>query len=164
MIDYHYAVMAQQELLKNQVIEEILREKVSYYSIRKKLPDFWVLVSPNFLSSPEIRNKIYFTNFYKEKEHLISTTFKNTFRNESSFEFYAALVSLDINFLEWIKLRLGHFENLNKTSDPVERSFNSDGIFGSFSDSKKHPSFNPLSSFPTRLHPDLLTEKNKKFN
>lgn len=46
--NYHYIVMSQKDLLQNQVIEEILREKASHYNARKKNPDFWILINPFF--------------------------------------------------------------------------------------------------------------------
>ena len=50
-LKYHYIVMSQKALLENQVIEEILRERATYYSLTKKNNDFWLLISPKFIFS-----------------------------------------------------------------------------------------------------------------
>jgi hypothetical protein len=50
--------MSQKDLLQNQVLEEVLREKASYYNARKKNPDFWILIDPSFLYEKNRKYKI----------------------------------------------------------------------------------------------------------
>ena len=45
----------------------------------------------------------------------------------SNNPFYISLVSTNLEFIKWIKLRLGYFEGLDTD---IERSFKSDGIQG----------------------------------
>jgi hypothetical protein len=47
--------MSQKDFLQNQVIEEILREKSSYYMVQNKVPDYWILISPKFLSENNLK-------------------------------------------------------------------------------------------------------------
>ena len=48
-ITYYYSIFSQKELLENQCIEEILREKNTYYLNQKIQRDFWLLISPKFI-------------------------------------------------------------------------------------------------------------------
>ena len=42
-IRYYYLVMSQIDMLENQVLEEILRERANYYLSKNKNIDFWLL-------------------------------------------------------------------------------------------------------------------------
>ena len=64
---YYYIMMSQQDFLKNLAIEEIIRERTSFYLIRKNFLNFWVIMSPLFLS--KLENKIQKTNFYTKKKN-----------------------------------------------------------------------------------------------
>ena len=75
---YHYLIMAQKDLLENQCIEEILREKTTFYSIRKKQRDFCLSISPNFLYSPYILNSLKLTKFYQQKKNTFSKNLDNS--------------------------------------------------------------------------------------
>lgn len=106
-IVYYYICMSQIDMLEDQVLEEILRERSSYYSIKGKPIDFWVLLSPEFiLKNPFLQGEIRRTNFYKQKKEKILGG------SNSKFEFYSCLITTDLNFLEWLKLRLGYFETM----------------------------------------------------
>jgi len=48
-VRYYYLIMSQIDMLENQVLEEILRERANYYFSKNKNIDFWLLISPNFL-------------------------------------------------------------------------------------------------------------------
>jgi hypothetical protein len=111
-LEYFYLLMSQDDLFKNQVIEEILRERSSSYILQGKPNDFWILVSPKFIEKEEIQQQIKQTNFYKQREKL----FKN---KENTYEFYATLISLDKEFITWLSLRLGYFETLNKQEKKI---------------------------------------------
>jgi hypothetical protein len=162
-INYHYLIMAQKDLLQNQVIEEILREKSSYYNAQNKSPDYWIVISPDFLDENNLKEDIRKTNFYRnQKEKIVANPTK-----KEPLEFYAALVSQDIEFMNWIKLRLGYFEEIGqfKTQEKVSKekvndTYVSDGVCGSrnsrawvMSDSAW------LASNPDFLHPDIINQK-----
>ena len=70
-INYHYLIMSQKDLLQNQVIEEILREKSSYYAAQGKVPDYWILISPKFLEEENIKKELRETKFFKNQKNPI---------------------------------------------------------------------------------------------
>jgi hypothetical protein len=161
--------MAQQQMLRSEVLEEILRERTNYYFSKKKQIDFWLLISPPFLSSPLLLEKIQKTNFYEQHKELITV--------DSIYTFSSVLISTDKEFIKWIKLRLGYFENImdleGKNSSKYE--YAADGIYG-FLDWTKNLDENEkenekdnekstktlLISRPRFLHPGLLIGKYKK--
>nr|YP_010850548.1 hypothetical protein Ycf54 [Lophurella hookeriana]WGH13437.1 hypothetical protein Ycf54 [Lophurella hookeriana] len=83
MSNYHFAFASQSFFLDQEPIEEILRERTQYYNSCKKDIDFWFILNPQFLSS--LDDKL---NYYD--------------KNQS----FAAIVSLDKQFIQWLKLRL----------------------------------------------------------
>ena len=156
-INYHYLIMSQKDLLQNQVIEEILREKSSYYLAQGKAPDYWILISPTFLNNLDINVKLKKTKFYQNQQTKIIV---KSNQNEN-LEFYAALISLDEEFMNWVKLRLGYFEDLleSKENNHLD-SYVSDGVFGKFI--IKEPILNQqdiLSSKSSFVHPDIISSK-----
>lgn len=155
---YYYLVMSQKDFLQSQVMEEILREKAAYYNSRKKNTDYWILISPKFLKTNNLDSKIRETKFYIQKKNKI----KPSNVSDNNLEFYAALVSLDKEFMDWIKLRLGYFENIDEINNQIQNlNYISDGIYG-----KMEIAQNASSSFlefnKNFLHPDLLVDKFKK--
>nr|YP_009654292.1 hypothetical protein [Pleurostichidium falkenbergii]QCH39579.1 hypothetical protein [Pleurostichidium falkenbergii] len=83
MHNYHFAVASQSFFLDQEPIEEILRERTQYYKSFNKEIDFWFILNPSFFNSLQ-----YQLNYYDE--------------NQS----FAAIVSLDKQFIQWLKLRL----------------------------------------------------------
>ena len=156
-ISYHYLIMSQKDLLQNQVIEEILREKSSYYAMQNKIPDYWILISPNFITKQGFNSKIRKTRFFKNQSSKI--VFNQNEKKE--VEFYGSLVSLDKEFMNWVKLRLGYFEDLNSFEDQDSASsYVSDGVYGEHVFEGKNLSQNSfLSSNPNLVHPDIVLEK-----
>lgn len=67
---YYYLVMSQKDLLQNQVMEEILREKASYYNSRKKNLDYWILISPDFLFKNNLNQKLKQVNFILKNQKI----------------------------------------------------------------------------------------------
>nr|YP_009326595.1 hypothetical chloroplast RF54 [Membranoptera platyphylla]AMJ16852.1 hypothetical chloroplast RF54 [Membranoptera platyphylla] len=82
--NYHFALASQNFLLNEEPLEEILRERTEYYQNRKKSIDFWFVLNPNFID---------FSKFDMNYSNI----------NNS----YAAIISLDKNFIKWLKLRIG---------------------------------------------------------
>jgi len=89
-IKYYSFVMTQQSMLCNHILEEILRERAHNYLSRKKPLDFWLILAPTFLSQLEIQQKTKYIRI----------------------EDYCSLISLDMDFLHWVQLRLGSSESL----------------------------------------------------
>ena len=158
-IQYHYLIMSQKSLLENQVIEEILRERSTYYTLTNKKTDFWLLISPTFAYSKEIILKIRNSNFYqKNKDSILS----KELNNKKNFEFFAALVTTDKDFLKWMKLRIGYFEDINEIGN-LANTFVSDGIAGVLEiNSEKIEKNSILISNPNYLHPSILINRYKK--
>ena len=141
--------MSQKELFSNQVIEEILRERTNYYLSKQKNKDFWLLISPKFIQNKDFKTKIKLTNFYDQQSKLI-----NPFNDEN--EFYVSLITTNLDFIKWIKLRLGYFEDLD-SNEILRKDLKSDGVCGILNNNKQ----NILKHSPNYLHPDILISQYK---
>lgn len=84
MNNYHFAIASQSFFLNQEPVEEILRERMQYYKSSNKDIDFWFVLNPSFLS-------------FLKKDSI-------SFQNDNSV---AAIVSLDKQFIQWLKLRIG---------------------------------------------------------
>jgi hypothetical protein len=100
--------MSQEEMLKNEALEEILRERIGYYLSKGKTIDFWILDNPSFLDLKNLNQKRY-----------------------------SVLISLDNTFISWVRLRLGYFDSLEMSKVPSldslnrkEENYISNGFFG----------------------------------
>ena len=141
--NYHFIVFEQNDMFKNQTIEELLRERANYYVDKNKFCDFWILLNPFFIKEPAFLEKLKLTNYC------------NKFKN-GKLDF-SVLVSTDIEFIKWIKLRIGFFEELN---EPLERKdLTSNGVYFSlnFSDSIFKKSV--LNHSFTAISPNILIEQ-----
>ena len=116
---YFYLVMTQQDLLENQVIEEIIRERNNYYINRDSSLNFWILMSPSFFLRNEINNKIKKSRFYSLKNSEL--VYKERF-------YTGVILSTDSEYINWLKLRLGYFENID--NNLLNERFRSDGVYG----------------------------------
>ena len=149
---YYYLLMSQTDFLENQVMEEILRERATFYSFQKKKKDFWILMKPNFVKELGLEEKITQTKFYEQQ--------KFSLKQDSSKElFFVALVSLNKEFIKWVELRLGYFECISSFTEE-RKDYKSNGILGNFTQTNLT---SPLSSSPYYVHPDLFINKYKKF-
>ena len=155
-VEYYYLLMSQQDLLQNEVIEEIVRERVGSYTLHNKKNDFWILVSPDFAISPNINQKIKQTNFYKQK--------KVSLISENNSEFYGAIVSVNKDFITWLTLRLGYFEDIETFTElkAPNMDYISNGIFGKVNQNEILSEISPLKSSPKYLTPNLFFNKYKK--
>ena len=156
-LSYYYLIMSQKSLLENQVIEEILRERIYYYLLNKKSIDFWLLISPNFIYSNKFTEIIKNSNFYKNNKVAISAS---DLLNNKDLNFYGSIVTTDKEFYKWLKLRIGYFEELNelKSSNNNNSTYVSDGICG-FLGSQN---IDKLSSNPNYLHPSISIDRYKQ--
>ena len=82
--NYYFVLASQDFLVKEEPVEEILRERKNYSKSINKEIDFWFVISPPFI------DKAKFDYNYVElpKE-------------------CAAIISLDKQFIQWLKLRIG---------------------------------------------------------
>nr|YP_009396928.1 hypothetical protein [Spyridia filamentosa]ARW66114.1 hypothetical protein [Spyridia filamentosa] len=84
MYNYYFAVASQRFLLQEEPLEEILRERMDYYESINKDIDFWLVMNPQFIKN--------FNN--------------NSINSQKFHQSYAAVVSLDKQFIQWLKLRI----------------------------------------------------------
>jgi len=150
-IRYYYLVLSQIDIFENQVLEEILRERANYYYSKGKNRDFWILVSPSFLKADNLLENIKKTNFYNQNKKNISPN--------SNKDYYGCIISLDKEFILWLQLRLGYFENLNQV---IEKEFVSDGINGFFDynpNLNSHCFISPLDNKINQLNPEIISKK-----
>lgn len=150
---YYYLIMSQKDMIQNQVLEELLRERTNYYLAKNKKSDFWVSMSPSFIKDLKLEEKILKTNFYIQH--------KNTINSFTDYNFYSSLISVDKDFINWIHLRLGYFEDLDKILNVKDKgNYVSDGVCGSF-DLTDINSSSVLQSNKTLINPDLIIDKYK---
>ena len=145
---YHFIIFEQKDIFKNETVEELLRERANYYINKNKLCDFWILLNPFFIKEPSFLEKLKLTNYCNK--------FKNTNLD------FSVLVSTDIEFIKWIKLRIGFFEDLN---DPLPRKdLTSNGVYFNlnFSDSLFKKSV--LNHSFTAISPNILVEQLQTVN
>jgi hypothetical protein len=172
-VKYYFILMSQKQMLENEVLEEILRERTSYYCSKNKKIDFWLLITPNFLKNFNLYEKIRKTNFYKQQEKNISFDFNNIFSNsdQNSLEtlkkynskkkdFYSVIISSDKEFIKWLKLRVGYFEDIDNLNF-ISENYISDGIFGILNYEERNK-ISVLNSNKNFLHPEILLKKYKK--
>ena len=157
---YYYLVMSQVDFLENQVIEEILRERATFYDLQNKLRDFWLVLQPSFVKDYQLEEKIKRTCFYNSQ-------MKRPENSERNGMYFVSIVSMDKNFIKWIELRTGHFEDLgsfDKTTIPnsvsadylTTQPFTSNGVLGSFDE---NGFCCPLTSQTKNIHPKILSDK-----
>lgn len=84
MKTYYFAIASQDFLLREEPVEEVLRERINHYKSIKKIIDFWLVLNPAFIHTPDMIH------------------IKNQLTKPS-----AAIISYNPKFIEWIKLRFG---------------------------------------------------------
>ena len=94
MQNYYFAIASQNFFLNQEPIEEILRERMQYYKSCDKDIDFWFVLNPSFLDSVDV----------------------NPTDSQRSL---AAIVSLDRQFIQWLKLRTVFVHTGNFTSHSI---------------------------------------------
>nr|YP_009392175.1 hypothetical protein [Osmundaria fimbriata]ARW60737.1 hypothetical protein [Osmundaria fimbriata] len=83
MYNYYFAVATRKFFLQQEPIEEILRERTQYYRSNDKDIDFWFVLNPDFTQLTQNGNSCLSIN-----------------------DSLAAIISLDREFIEWLKLRV----------------------------------------------------------
>lgn len=81
---YYFALASQDFLVNEEPLEEVLRERKNYYHSIAKEIDFWFVLEPDFINN---------ATFYSKSNKLPKKC--------------AAIISLDKQFIEWLKLRIG---------------------------------------------------------
>jgi hypothetical protein len=145
-MSYYSLILLQRDLLENQVFEEILRERSTYFFQQKKPRNFWIVLSPFLLSQSSWVNKYRETQFFQT--------------NHLDNDFFLSIVSSDKDFINWLGLRLGYFESLENNIQQTKKDYVSNGIKASFVEEKKTPL---LEGHVNSLDPEILLKKEKKF-
>lgn len=153
----YFIAMSQKDLFKNEVLEEILRERKTFYTAKNQEIDFWILIAPNFLNSTILKENTLETNYYRQL---------NLKLDADPIESFGCIISMNKEFLDWIKLRLGFFDNI--TQDKKIRNINnsnnlyqSNGISGEFEYSSENNS-NFLDNNSYNLNNSFLLNKFSK--
>ena len=93
-ITYYFIVASQNFLLKEEPLEEVLRERFQYCQREKKPMNFWLVKSPKFLDSPSMK------------------TLRNKLPTDS-----VAIISTNESFVRWLKLRY-HYVGIGSFVSP----------------------------------------------
>jgi hypothetical protein len=157
MSDLHYIIMSQKDIIKNEVLEEILRERASHYNSKGQEQDFWIINSPTLLFKDRNYSQIIKTKFYNQQFSKIR--YESECGNFKQ-DFIGAIASTNMKFIEWLRLRIGYFEDSNSSSDNSGASYVSDGVFGTVNSGYYFGSLKNKKNRFYCLHPDLINEKN----
>lgn len=84
-IKYYFILASEHFLLKEEPLEEILRERVQNFKKKEKALNFWIVRNPLFLNN-------------KKFEEIRNRNIKNP----------VTIVSTDKNFITWLKLRINN--------------------------------------------------------
>ena len=141
---YHCLVFEQNDFFKNQVVEELLRERSTYYIDKNKLLDFWILTNPEFINNKIILEKIKLTNYYKNLKI-------------NSDVFFNVLISTDLEFIKWIKLRLGYFEEISNLLE--SKKYTSNGVYLDYNFLNTYNLTVELKHNKYSLSPNILVEQ-----
>jgi hypothetical protein len=94
---YYFAIASQDFLLKEEPLEEILRERTHHYKSVDKPIDFWIVHNPAFINMSEMLNI---------RKQITKPT--------------VAIISHNPKFIEWLKLRLG-FIFIGKLNSSIDQ-------------------------------------------
>ncbi len=106
MSKYYYLLLPQVFVAKDEVFEELLRERVTYYLQKNRPLDFWLVPAPAFFSTPT--------------SPLFLTCLSN----------YFGLFSPNKECIQWVKLRIGFVQDANTFKKGVADSSELVKIYG----------------------------------
>ena len=152
-LTYHYLIMPQKDFFQNEAFEEILRERANFYFNQDKKKDFWLIPFPEFVKDQNFLEKIKETNFYNQKTPLFFSSN------------LVALISSNEDFIKWVELRVGYFENI-ESKNSLKNYHISNGISGKIQlhSQNSFESLNsPLKYSSNALDTTILLSKYKTF-
>lgn len=88
-VTYHFIIGSSTFLLRNEPLEEMLRERAQFFKREGRPITFWLVKSPEFLNSNQLS---------ETQDKLLKAGLSNVE--------LTAIVSLDESFITWLKLRL----------------------------------------------------------
>ena len=104
----------QQNLIKNIVIEEFLREKSNYFISERKNANFWIISFPIFLKNDFFKNKLEKSIFYQLIQNKV-------FKNNQEYSFF--ILTFNKDFFLWIQLRIGEFKYIQNKKVIISQNF-----------------------------------------
>jgi hypothetical protein len=111
----YFILIDQKKMLEIEGLEEVLRERDTYYRKIDKNFNFWITSYP-LITNPSFKRQVKNTYYYNSK-------IKKLDLNKT-----AALISNNELFTVWLTNRIGEFENINLLNN-ISTS-NSSGIYG----------------------------------
>jgi hypothetical protein len=147
---YYYLILSQDEFLENQVIEELFRERMTYLINENKPIDFWIVMSPTFLQKEHLKNRIISTQFFEQNDQLFV-------KNKC---YCTMILSTSIHYINWLKLRLGYFEQFQESFIQSKNPYKSNGLFGLLEENTIENQNFFLSEKPI-LHPTIRLKELK---
>jgi hypothetical protein len=124
----YYIAMRGDQLLNNEVLEEILRERANRAIANNEPSDAWIehkdhvnfALIGSFLDIEKVSTTRYYSQNKIEIEEL-----------DDPKTYFSYLYSSSLKFITWIRLRLGYFEDINEPIDGRPRGeYISDGFCG----------------------------------
>jgi hypothetical protein len=116
--------MSKAEMLNSEVLEELLRERVTFPTFESKSAKYWLLLESSFLNSLNLNPIIEKSQFFRRLNS-----------NNMLKSGYSVLLTTNKVFFVWLKLRLGYFEEIDDLKNlqfSSESYIMSNGISGSF--------------------------------
>jgi hypothetical protein len=127
----YYIAMRGENLIRNQVLEEILRERANHRIANNEPLDAWIAHEEYEQEFGRI-----LIDAYVDIDQVLGTKYYS--QNKAEIEkldnpktHFSYLYSSSIKFITWIRLRLGYFEDVNKSlDDKPSGEYISDGLYG----------------------------------
>jgi hypothetical protein len=155
MVKYYFILMFQVEMFCSAVLEEILRERTTYFlESNNNTINFWILEQPAFFND-------LISKDLKLEKTVGNTNFGKKWRRAEEvgdFVYYSAVISTNKLFINWLRLRLGYFDEITHITsfeDALNES-TSDGIYGAFDESELK-SCGPLTAGISSIDPALTS-------
>lgn len=129
-LQYSFLALSQVDFFQNEVLEEVLRERAAYFANHERRPlDFWIVVSPKFLmENKNLISQIMMSRYFQQNKETICDSEGNLC--------LCFVISSNIKFLNWLKLRLGDFDELNSSNVLLNEktlAYVSNGLVGKIS-------------------------------
>ena len=105
-----FGLIFKKQDLESESLEEIFRERATFFFSQKKRPNFWIIVNPLFFSQQHVKKMIQNSRTF---ENLTPST--PSTKNEKVE--LACILSIDPKFIQWLELRIGSFEKTDQTQD-----------------------------------------------
>lgn len=150
---FDFLLMTKTDFYKNEGLEEIFRERSTYYLENNEKRNFWIISFPSSIPESYFYKCLKTSNFFKEKNQ------KNLEQ-----EPFVIIISTNKRYINWLQLRIGFFEKLftliNLQNYMEKKDFYSNGITGriKFLNYKNHLKSNNLKGWLFNFSVNILKE------